>query len=299
MGIARSMAKLLLEEGSCRPWSGKVGTLGRQHVFFTRDQLHALGQCYGIQGKDVSSSDFTALEKFAAITPNCVSDNYFFRFLGFEAVESLDYSNFEQATHIVDLNLPDTPTELNEQYDMVFDGGTIEHIFNVPMALAHIFRMLKTGGRVVHSSPSSNHIDHGFYMFSPTLFYDYYTANNWRIDVCRVFRYSPLHFSAPWLVSDYKPGCLDDVSFGGLDDGMYGIFLVATKTESSVCDRVPQQGFYRNQWSDERPATTKPSFFQRIYDRCAYIPLLQRLLFSANRRFRQRPGLRLPIVGKY
>lgn len=34
---------------------------------------------------------------------------------------------------------------------------------------------------MIHASPSHNHADHGFYVFNPTIFYDFYTANGFDV----------------------------------------------------------------------------------------------------------------------
>ena len=95
-------------------------------------------------------------------------------------------------------------------------------------------------------APSSNDFDHGFYMFSPTLFWDYYMANGYDVNVCQIFRYTTDLYAGLWDVSDYVPGALARVSLGGLDDALYGVLLIATKTERSTCDVIPQQGLYRD-----------------------------------------------------
>ena len=64
----------------------------------------------------------------------------------------------------------------------LLDSGTLEHVFHLPNALKSVVELAKVGGRVMLLSPSSNHFDHGFYMFSPTLFYDYFSANGLRIE---------------------------------------------------------------------------------------------------------------------
>ena len=50
--------------------------------------------------------------------------------LGFGPMEAMDFSGFEGATILHDLNKPPAP-ELENQFDFIFDGGTIEHVFNV------------------------------------------------------------------------------------------------------------------------------------------------------------------------
>ncbi|MEL7114711.1 MAG: methyltransferase [Pseudomonadota bacterium] len=68
------------------------------------------------------------------------------RKLGFGEIESMDFSDYEGASILQDLNKP-IPDHLEQQFDFIFDGGTIEHVFNVPQALENVFRMLKPGGR--------------------------------------------------------------------------------------------------------------------------------------------------------
>ena len=110
----------------------------------------------------------------------CINDVSFFKSIGFQSVESCDVSDYEGTKHVLDLNLP-VPMDFYDSYDVIVDGGTLEHIFNIPQVLENIFNMLKTGGRIIHLTPTSNFVDHGFYMFSPTLFFDYYTVNRWNI----------------------------------------------------------------------------------------------------------------------
>ena len=104
--------------------------------------------------------------------------------------------------------------------------------------------MLRSGGRIVHIAPSSNHIDHGFYMFSPILFWEFYTRNKFIIHSSQIFRYHIQHETKPWKIYDYEPGCLGRVSFGGLDNKLYGVSVIASKTPSSTCDVIPNQTEY-------------------------------------------------------
>ena len=104
----------------------------------------------------------------------------FFEKLRFTKTQSLDHSDYEGSLILRDLN-EEVLENLQEQFDVIYDGGTLEHVFNFPISLANISRMLKTGGYAIHASPSSNHVDHGFYMFSPRALYEYYVANSWEI----------------------------------------------------------------------------------------------------------------------
>lgn len=254
MGISKGGARLLLAEAATHPFYGRVMQLGRQHLFFNEHDLSSWASLHdtALHPEFVANNRRTPLLNAAHI-----DDGSFFALLGFQKVESCDISNNEQPTHIVDLNRPITEN-LVGQYDLVFDGGTIEHIFHIPQALANIHAMLKPGGRIIHISPSSNHVDHGFYMFSPTLFTDYYAANRYKICNTIVFEYTKNHNNDPWNIYRYEPGCLDAMSFGGFDQGtLLGIFVVAQKQIDSDCQIIPQQGAYLRQWNDAELAIVR------------------------------------------
>jgi len=248
MGIAKGAYSLLCELKRDFPqlMKGKVLQLGRQHTFLRLNKLRQISRQFGL---DTQGNYFVQLPESAEVS---VSDITLFQSLGFDSVESMDYSNYESPTHVHDFNLP-VPEELHEQYDAIFDGGTLEHIFNFSESLKNIHRLLKTGGIVIHASPSSNRVDHGFYMFSPTVFYDYYLANGFEIIKSYIFEYERRHDKAPWLIYDYTPGRIQHLSFGGWGDGkLLGIWFVARKLENSSCDVTPQQSYYLKAWSCDK-----------------------------------------------
>lgn len=104
------------------------------------------------------------------------SDN-FFDFLGAKEIVTVDRSDFEGATLLHDLNLP-FPENLRGQFDFVFDGGTLEHIFNYPAALTHCLELVKPGGHFVTITPAFGQMGHGFYQFSPELFFRVFSEDN-------------------------------------------------------------------------------------------------------------------------
>jgi hypothetical protein len=97
----------------------------------------------------------------------------FWERIGFDKVQSLDISNYEGADIIFNLN-EDIPDSLMNKFDCIIDPGTIEHCFNIPIVMNNLSKMLKVNGRILHWNGLTNAIDHGFYMFSPTFFHDYY-----------------------------------------------------------------------------------------------------------------------------
>jgi hypothetical protein len=190
-----------------------------------------------------------------------ISDLAAFNLLGFEDVKSTDVSAVEGADYILDLNHRTAASVIPGQFDLVFDGGTLEHVFHVPNALGNIFDCLRVGGCVMHVSPVNNHVDHGFYQFSPTLFVDYYLANGFELLDCQLFQHSP-DFNAAYTYAKYTPGSLDELSFGGFDGRMYGVILLARKTATATCTVTPQQSYFTRlpKWRQglAKPGRPKP-----------------------------------------
>ncbi|MFZ4984792.1 MAG: class I SAM-dependent methyltransferase [Blastocatellia bacterium] len=243
MGFVRGNVLTLLKEHKQRPFSGHCLCLGQADVYITYDTLVELARIARV-------ALFEDVELSLSYKPELAMKNYIsretlFKSIGFDYVSALDYSKFEKAEYVFDLNSPEVPDTLKNKFDTVIDHGTIEHVFHIPNVFNNIFQMLKCDGRVVHTSPSSNYLDHGFYMFSPTLFNDYYSQNNWDIHNIQIMSGYPQRqeYEHPFF-ADYIPGMFDQLGNGGLDDKAYVTHCIAQKTEKSSSTIIPQQGHY-------------------------------------------------------
>jgi hypothetical protein len=98
-------------------------------------------------------------------------------YFGATKVDSIDVSDFEKATHIADMNRP-LPDHLQGKYDTVIDGGCLEHVFNVAQALKNCSLLCKEGGQILHILPANQSCGHGFWQFSPELFFSLYSEVN-------------------------------------------------------------------------------------------------------------------------
>lgn len=101
----------------------------------------------------------------------------FFEHLGARTVHSYDASDYEKATHLWDMNHAPPPDAVG-RYSLVFDGGTLEHVFHFPTALRGAMAMVKPGGHLVVVTPASGWFGHGFYQFSAELFFQVFQAQN-------------------------------------------------------------------------------------------------------------------------
>src|SRR6185295_9992131 len=107
---------------------------------------------------------------FRTAGPDTLYAEPLFHALGARKVFALDASAFEGAQVVHDLNLPIGP-DLQEKFDLVYDGGTLEHVFNFPVALKNCMQLVRPGGQLILHTVTNNYCGHGFYQFSPELFF--------------------------------------------------------------------------------------------------------------------------------
>ena len=161
MAINRDAYELLRWAGTRDPGNwGKVLTLGRQSVLLPPWELR---QWESIAPEGVTFGDFVPRIDDASVGEELIAR------LGAETVDSMDNSPYEGANVIHNLNEP-VPDHLKLAYDVVFDGGTLEHIFNYPTALANAMQMVREGGWFLSIAPSNMWCGHGFYQLSPEVF---------------------------------------------------------------------------------------------------------------------------------
>lgn len=99
------------------------------------------------------------------------------RNFGATSVDSIDNSNYEGATIIADMNKSLIPA-LTGKFDSVLDFGCMEHIFDVAQCIRNITALCKPGGFILHCLPANGFNGHGFYQFSPELFFSCYSEVN-------------------------------------------------------------------------------------------------------------------------
>ena len=129
---------------------------------------------------------------------------------------------------------------------------------------------------MIHHAPSNNCVDHGFYNFSPTFFYDYYTTNQFKIETIYYIEIET-DFFKPINVFEYLPGYLELSSCGLFDPGKVGLtFVVARKTEKSTGNKYPTQSHYQEAWPELASSKQKkdhPPFFHDKYQRLMPRPI--------------------------
>jgi len=170
------------------------------------------------------------------------------RLLGASEIDSVDASTYEQATIVHDMNEP-IPEHLKNRYTAVLDGGSLEHVFNFPRALANCMELVVVGGHYLAVTPANNLMGHGFYQFSPELFFRVFTAENGFV-IQRVIAFEALPGAAWHEV-------MDPARAGGrvklANRRPTYLFVQAQKTAHvRVLSVAPQQSDYAAKWSGQK-----------------------------------------------
>lgn len=158
MGIDVHALNLLRFANARHGAFGKVATLGRQEIHVPKTKLQRL------------------LNTPPDYKPAHYCEDLLIQFFGASSVESFDVSDYEAATHIVDMNQP-LPEGLGG-FNTVIDSGTVEHVFDVSQALLNVSNLCVPGGQIMHILPANNFSGHGFWQFSPELFFALYSPQN-------------------------------------------------------------------------------------------------------------------------
>ena len=161
MGLIYSNARLLLAARREGFSFDNVVTLCRQELLLSSAELKKLGKEFTTQA--------AALQKLD-MAPETFADRFFRECLGSQNIESIDLSDYQEATIGHDLNLT-IGDDMRHRFDAVVDAGTLEHVFNFPVALRSCMEMVRVGGCILLATTANNHCGHGFYQFSPELFY--------------------------------------------------------------------------------------------------------------------------------
>lgn len=238
MCILVSSAILLMKEGKIRPFHGSLLQLGRQEIVLRLSDLRLLADFVGFQLFEPSGCEILDLNEK-------ITDDYFFKSIGFSDVLSVEYGVSESADYVLDLN-NEVEEYLFNKFDLIYDGGTCEHIFNIPVCFSNICKMLKTGGRIIHEAGSSGTIDHGFYSMQPTLFYDFYITQNFLINSCKVVVLNKdSRFNSLAEEINYVSGMFDyDKTWALSNENIYNTFFVASKEEYFEKIKTPQQSIW-------------------------------------------------------
>jgi hypothetical protein len=230
MGIDIRAARFLRAARSEGVSFAKTLTLGRQWLLLAEFQMRTI---------------FSGLGKTAPAKSEVTYADSFFEALGATELISMDASKYEDAQIIHDLNQP-IPNSLKGQFDVVFDGGTTEHVFNYPQALKNAMEMVKVGGRLMMYQPMNNWCGHGFYQVSPELIFRCLSeANGFKVE----------HFYASsgerWYEVADPETVQERVELTRETTTVFLLVQARRLEEKAVFTQTPQQSDYVAKWQSD------------------------------------------------
>jgi len=216
--------------------------IGRQRLYVTPLEMRKLLASCGYRTSEAELVDIC--EGAAGYAES------FFRFLGAENTDSFDYSDYEGPSHTHDMNEP-IPVEFKESYTVVLDGGSLEHVFNFPVAIKNCMEMVKVGGHYLAITPANNFFGHGFYQFSPELYFSVLSEDNgFAID--KMIAFEEVEKPAWYAVKNPR-----DVSERVTLSNSWPVYLlvIAKKTaRHPIFAQMPQQSDYLALWQAKQAA---------------------------------------------
>jgi hypothetical protein len=236
----------------------KTAMIGRQELFVDPISLRRMLSASGIsRDPEVAGRILSEAGGFA---------EPLLKLLGAEYTSSIDASGYEGASVVHDMNLP-VPEELRQTFSLVIDAGTLEHIFNFPTAIKNCMEMIAEGGHLLIMTPANNFTGHGFYQFSPELFFRIFSdSNGFEVDRVIVCETSP---DAPWYqVSD--PAKVRRRVELTTTRPTYLMVQARRVRLAPIFTQIPQQSDYTVLWKENpgkapaRPPGWVPSFPERL-----------------------------------
>ncbi len=97
-------------------------------------------------------------------------------------VNNFGYSKYYESDinsrgdYVFDLN-KGIDEQFQKKFDLVYDNGTLEHIFNPIQGLKNMYHLVNEGGILIHSQGIGDQTDHGYWTFNPGLLLDFYNKN--------------------------------------------------------------------------------------------------------------------------
>lgn len=239
MGIDIVTAPLLAKSAEHSRVNGEALMLGRQQLFIPRKRKRRFTAT-------MSQFDFSlSYDDLHQYPPHYAEP--FFDAVGINNIRSMDATTYEGSDIAHDLNQP-VDDSLVDRFSYIFDGGTLEHVFNVPNALENVHKMLKPGGIFVSATTGDGWFGHGFWQMSPEIAFGYWGISR-GYEILDVMEVPTKPRQRPSTIPNpYKTG-----KRAGKQNETSVVYLwyVVRKPKIQKKFAVPQQSDYQVLWETE------------------------------------------------
>ena len=207
-------------------------TFGRVHLAVYYPKLAQILEENGISSEHLKAKDPVYADEF-------------FKCLGAETLDAIDITRHEGAAVIQDMNY-EAPLTLKGKYDFFYDGGSIEHVFNLPIAFKNCMEMVKVGGSIFISTAANNMFGHGFYQISADLFWTVFHPSN-GFEVQNMLLYSVSPYSR-WFAISNPEVIKSRVELIGHVPMLISVHAKRISDKIPFAEALPQQSDYSGAW---------------------------------------------------
>ena len=183
MAIDHTILRMFLKMQERYRLSGDIVTIGVQDVMFNHESGAEFFRDQNYKFVLIPAEHRTYRKSKAQIVyegifnvKNPMHMHDLFRMMGFGNVASLDAFDADHPTILHDMNKP-IPEQHKGKYDVVFDVGSMEHVFDIRRFIQNCVELTKEGGVVILYDALSGWHNECFYNFQPPFFFDVFRAN--------------------------------------------------------------------------------------------------------------------------
>lgn len=255
MAIDHTLLRMFMKMQERYRLSGDLVTIGVQDVMFNHQSGAEFFKEENYKYTPIEESQRTYRKSKAQTVyegifnvKNPMHMHDLFKMLGFRNASSLDAFDADSPTILHDMNKP-IPDQHKGKYDVVFDVGSMEHVFDIKEFVQNCVEMVKDDGVLIIYDALVGWHNECFYNFQTPFFFDVFKANGF--DEISVFlNYFPKYHDfgkgkTTWLRFEYG----DRPTFRKRNYCTH-IFFIARKKKTLPEFVVPMQGYYTEYYND-------------------------------------------------
>lgn len=255
MAIDHTLLRMFMKMQERHGMSGKLLTIGVQDVMFSHEDAEEFFRKENYKFTPIPKAERTYRKSKAQTiyegifnVENPMHMHDLFRMMNFTEVASLDAFDADNPTILHDMNKP-VPEQYVGKYDVVFDIGSMEHVFDVKSFVANCVAMTREGGTLVIYDALMGWHNECFYNFQTPFFFDVFKANGFE-DISVYLNYFPKYHDfgdrkTVWLRFEYG----DRVRFRKPNYNTHVLF-VSKRAKALPEFKVPMQGYYAEYYND-------------------------------------------------
>ena len=267
MGITAPYLNLITKEHKFKPLKGNLIVIGKQTIGVTHKELKRIFNLNKLSHKELFK-----IKRYDTQTRHAIKhsdQNFFFDHDVFRCISrkinyhSLDRSKYEGAKYIQDMNKP-LKSKLNNKFDIIIDGGSMDNLFNPVNFLINTSKMLKKNGRVF----IGNHffqVPGAYLAFSPEYYYSFFSVNNYKdvkVFIAQAKKDGKSRYNYKTELFEYKPYFKRDKNYDYFKavknmNTISNVLVFAEKGKNSTNTKIPCQA----QYMDKNEIDWKKNYF--------------------------------------